>query len=71
MLTTWKTCPPTPDEAKALAEQLTSNLNGDALHRAFDQASNSLLCSLGYGDFVGAFIAATEGYHGEHGKANQ
>lgn len=63
MLITSKTCPPTPDEAKALAEQLTSNLSGDALHRAFDQASNSLLCSLGYSEFVAAFRNATEGYH--------
>jgi hypothetical protein len=63
MLITSKTCPPTPDEAKALAEQLTSTLSGDALHKAFDQASNSLLCNLGYSDFVGAFITATGGYH--------
>lgn len=63
MLTTSKTCPITPAEAKALAEQLTSNLSGNELHKAFDQASNNLLCSLGYSEFVEAFKKATENYH--------
>lgn len=63
MLTISKTCPPTPAEAKALAEQLTNTLNGDALHKAFDQASNNILSSLGYSDFVDAFLNAVAGYH--------
>ncbi len=56
MLTISKTCPPTPAEAKALAERLSNTLSGDELHKAFDQASNSILSSLGYSDFVEAFF---------------
>jgi hypothetical protein len=63
MLTISKTCPPTPVEAKALADQLLNNLNGDELHKAFDQASNAILSSLGYSDFVDTFVHATDGYH--------
>jgi hypothetical protein len=64
MLTTSKTCPPTPAEAKALAERLLSNLSGNELHKAFDQASNAILSSLGYSDFVDAFVRAVNDYHG-------
>lgn len=63
MQITWKTCPPTPAEAKAVAGTLTSQMSGDGLHKAFDQLSNELLSSLGYSDFVDAFKRATEGYH--------
>jgi len=63
MLTTSKTCPLTPEEAKALAEQLTTNFSGNMLHKEFDQASNNLLISLGYSEFVNTFKKATEGYH--------
>ena len=63
MLITSKTCPLTPAEAKELAERLTTNFSGNTLHKEFDQASNNLLISLGYSEFVNTFKKATEGYH--------
>jgi len=76
MLTTLKTCPLTPVEAKALAVRLTKTLSGDELHRAFDQASNDILSSLGYFEFVAEFKSATLGYHvpkepNDEGKGNK
>lgn len=55
--------PPTPAAAAAQSRELTKQLTGNELHKAFDQMSNQLLCSLGYSEFVDAFVAATEGYH--------
>ena len=63
MLTIWKTRPATPVEAAHMASELTRTLSGDPLHKAFDQASNAILSSLGFGDFVAEFERATHGYH--------
>lgn len=53
----------TPEEAALLAKHLTGSLSGDELHKAFDAASNQILISLGFGEFVSAFLSAVEGYH--------
>lgn len=58
-----RTCPPTPDEALAIARDITRTLTGHAMHKAFDKASNEILRGLGFGDFVALFEIATSGYH--------
>ena len=51
------------EDAAKWARAMVALHTGDALHMAMDEASNYLLNSLGYSEFVEIFHAATCGEH--------
>lgn len=63
MLTNLREGALTPEQAASMARTMTKDLSGSELHKAFDRASNEILRSLGFGDFVDQFMSAVAGYH--------
>lgn len=55
--------PQSPAEFAEQCRQIVTSFAGHEMHREFDEATNALLCSLGYSEGCEIFIAAVAPLH--------